>query len=76
MKTLENTIKEPILIRSVDQQVPGTTRERIEEAFRIGSILYPAPKQSYNLFFHLGDFFHPSVDPSQGVFLCHYPKKE
>jgi len=73
--TNPNGNHEPIRVMNAEQTVPGTTRERIEEAFRVGEILYKY--HPYNLFFRQGDFLHHAVDPMQGVFLYHcVPKKE
>ena len=66
--------REPIKIINREQKIPEVSRERIEEAFRIGDTLYPPC--SYELFFRPGDFFHQAVDPLQGVFLYHYSPKE
>lgn len=66
---------EPVRVMNADQEVPGTTRERIIEAFRIGEILYK--DHPYDLFFRAGDFLHPQIDPMHGVFLyhCHHKKE-
>jgi len=69
-----NGSREPIRVMNAEQEVQGTTKERIEEAFRVGEILYK--DHSYDLFFHPGDFLHHAVDPMHGVFLYHCHKQE